>query len=64
VSAVPANRDAASVLRFGRFRHRYGEDTVFERGRNLILIDVIQRYSPFEAAVVPLAEATVFVFRF
>ena len=40
VSVIAINRDAADILRFGRFRHRYGQHTVLERGGDLVLLDV------------------------
>src|SRR3981189_1348446 len=58
VSTIAVDRDAAdTAFSFGRFRHRDGQHAVLERGRGLVLVDVLQRYAPFEAAVVPLAEA-------
>jgi hypothetical protein len=32
VSAIGIDRDAADILRFGGFRHRYGQYAVLERG--------------------------------
>src|SRR5881227_3064681 len=63
VSAVAIYRDAADVLCLGGFRRRYGQYAVLERGGYLVLLDVLQRYASFEAAIVPLAEATSLVFR-
>jgi hypothetical protein len=64
VSAVTIDRDAADILRFGQFRHGYGQHAIFERGGDLVLVDVFERYAPFEAAVVPFAEAPGLVFGF
>src|SRR5256885_8209113 len=50
-SAVAIYRDAADVLRFGGFRRRYGQYAVPERGGDLVLVDVLQRYASFEAAI-------------
>src|SRR3982074_523122 len=65
VSAIAVYRYAADIaFRFGRFRHRDGQHAVLERGRGLVLLDVLQRYAAFEAAVVPLAEAAGLGLRF
>lgn len=65
MSAIAIDRDTADMaFGVGRLWHRDGQYAVFERGRGFVLFDVLQRDAPFEAAVVPLAEATVFVFRF
>src|SRR5690348_7543465 len=56
VSAIAIDRDAADIFRFGGFRYSYSQDAVLERGRDFVLIDVLQRYAAFEAAIVPLAE--------
>src|SRR5258707_15515529 len=65
VSTIAVDREAAdTAFRFGRFRHRDGQHAVLERGRGLVLVDVLQRYAPFEAAIAPLAEAAGLVLRF
>src|SRR3954463_5960194 len=63
LSAIAIDRDAADVLRFRGFRHGYGQDAVLERGRHFVLVDVLQRYAPFEPAIIPLAEPTCLVLR-
>src|ERR1700730_4922566 len=64
LSAIAIDRDAADVLRFRGFWHGYGQDDVLKRARHFVLIDVLQRYAPFEPAIVPLTETTCLVFRF
>src|ERR1700730_265203 len=65
LSAIAVDRDAADIaFRFCRLRHRDGQHAVLERGRGLFLLDVLQRYATFEAAVISLAETTVLVLRF
>src|SRR4029078_13624353 len=63
-SAIAIDRDAADILRFGGFRHGYGQDAVLERGRDFVLIDVLQRYAQFESAILPFTETSSLVFRF
>src|ERR1700722_16275017 len=64
VSAIAVYRDTADVLRFSRFRHRNGQYAILECGCRFVLLDVLQRYAPFETAVVPFAETACLVFRF
>ena len=40
-ASAAIDRDAADILCFGRFRHRYGQHAVLERGGDLVLLDVL-----------------------
>src|SRR5580704_750656 len=64
VSAIAVYRDAADILRFSRFRHRNGQDAILECGCRFVLLDVLERYPPFEAAVAPLAKTACLIVRF
>src|SRR4051794_12945907 len=63
LSVVAIDRDAANAPCCGRFRRRDAQYAVAEGCRDLVLIDVVQRYASFESAVIPLAEPTTLVFR-
>src|SRR5438034_11581297 len=59
-STPAVDRDAADVvLCVTGFRNRNGQHAVFEGGGCFVLIDALQRYSPFEPAKIQLTEATV-----
>src|ERR1700709_1951227 len=63
-SAVSIDRDAADVgFRFRRLRHRHCQHAVFEYSRGLRLLDILQRYAPFEPAIIPLTETASLVLR-
>ena len=51
VSAIAVYRDAADVLRFSRFRHRNGQYAILECGCRFVLLDALERYPPFKAAI-------------
>src|SRR6266581_487825 len=64
-STPAVDRDAPDVvLCVTGFRKRDGQHAVFEGGGCFVLIDALQRYSPFEPAKIPFAEATILIFRF
>ena len=64
-STPAVDRDAPDVvLCVAGFRKRDGQHAVFEGGGCFVLIDALQRYSPFEPAKIPFTEATILIFRF
>src|SRR4051812_38073604 len=64
LSSVAIDRDAANVfVRLGGLRHCDAQHAIPERGRGVVLLDIIQWYSAFKAAVVALAETASLVFR-